>query len=98
MIRDCAQDLVNYLNGLLFVDQQWVQLMVEARPRCNNALANHPTLQVANMNGGVFRAGLLGLLNGFCGAVEDGPRKGCGAIEACFDDVGKLISFRLNQE
>ncbi len=43
-----------------------------------------------------FRVGMLGVLNGFCGTIDDGPRKGWGPIAAIYDE-GKLLRFERTE-
>lgn len=91
MIRKDTDELIAFLNELVALDRGWVQAMVEYRPPCNKAVADHPTVQVFTEP---FKAGLLGLLNGYCGAYDDGPDKGCGPIAGQFDrETGELLGF-----
>lgn len=63
-----------------------MQALVESRVPCNDALADHPTVQVGEGPGGRPVVGLLGILNGL---VSDG------LLCAVYDDEsGKLLSFR----
>jgi hypothetical protein len=39
-----------------------------------------------------YRVGILGMLNGFCGTIDDGPWTGCGPIAATYEG-GKLVHF-----
>lgn len=38
-------------------------------------------------------AGLLGVLNGFCGTFDEGPKKGWGPITAVVEDDGTVSGF-----
>ena len=39
---------------------------------------------------------MLGVLNGFCGTIDDGPRKGWGPIAGIYDN-GKLLRFERSE-
>lgn len=43
-------------------------------------------------------AGVLGVLNGFCGTFDDGPRKAWGPIAAVIEDDGTVSSFRRTDQ
>ena len=95
MIRPDTDDMIAFLNELLALDAQAVTDLINSRVQCNEAMANHPTVQVGGETGKpeTFRVGLLGLLNGYCGAYDDGEKKGYGPITADFDD-GIVTGFR----
>ncbi len=92
-IRNATAELIEYLNTLVSLDQQAMHDLVRARVRCGKALALHPTVQVA-LHEDTCSVGLLGILNGYAGAYDDGPRQGWGPISAIFED-GKLARFAL---
>lgn len=84
MIRDCTDDLIAWLNELLLVDNAAVSALFfgnEGVP-CNEQMAAHETVQVGTHPvTGKDRLRFLGLLNGFCGVIEEeGPHKGHGPI------------------
>jgi hypothetical protein len=81
-------DAVNLLNSALQCDPEAVRALLEHRVPCNNALADHPTIQVGDIDG-QRRVGILGLLNGIFGTDE----RGWGYIGAQFDDADKLTHF-----
>jgi len=99
--RPATSALIDFLNQLLKVDRDAIEELLETRVSCNQQLANHPTVQVlAELHDGVWQnhVGLLGILNGFCGAYNSGPKKGWGPIGAMYDG-GKLVCFeRLKNE
>ncbi len=69
--------------------------LIEARVKVTQQTADHPTIQVTEKGPlGPWELGVLGLLNGLCGAIPDGPKKGYGYITAVIDDNGFLESFR----
>lgn len=74
-----AHIIVDYMNELIKLDRPAVGALIANRVPCNEAMADHPTLQCSAQHGGHF-VGLLGLLNGLCGTDE----KQWGAIEAVF--------------
>lgn len=82
-------DAITYLNELVKLDPKAMNALVETRHPCNQALADHPTAQVATSNGGLASVGLLGILNGLFGVDEDG----WGPITANFDNDGALTNF-----
>ena len=97
-IREEADDMIDFLNSLVTVDAEAMQKLVEARVECGVEMANHPTVQVGFGNtfgqpDAEYVFGFIGVINGFFGAYDDGPREGYGAIGARFDDSGKLTDF-----
>ena len=104
-VRADTNDLIAFLNSLVAIDPYAMAELLCIRVPCNQALADHPSVQVAA--GGersgytfiapnTFRVGMLGVLNGFCGTLDDGPRKGWGPIAAIYDD-GKLLRFERSE-
>lgn len=89
-IRDDVDEMIAFLNELLEIDRDFIEAIVAKRFPCNAATAEHPTVQV--MSDGPFRAGLLGILNGYFGAYDDGPHAGWGAIAASYSG-NMLIKF-----
>jgi hypothetical protein len=78
-------DVVQFLNSLLKVDPQAISALFDrGRVPCNQALADHPTVQVNE--GGV---GPLGILNGIFGTYEDG----WGPILMVVEDDGTISCF-----
>jgi hypothetical protein len=69
--------------------------LLRARVTCNEDLAKHPTVQVGHTEEvpGKPRVGILGILNGWCGTIDDpGPAHGYGPIAAVFEG-GWLVRF-----
>lgn len=104
-VRADTDDLIAFLNSLVAIDPYAMAELLCIRVPCNQVLADHPSVQVAA--GGersgytfiapnTFRVGMLGVLNGFCGTLDDGPRKGWGPIAAIYDD-GKLLRFERSE-
>jgi len=82
------EDVVKLLNEAVKLDPAAMRALVEARVPCNEALADHPTIQVSAYNEqtgkptpGNFKVGILGLLNGLFGTDS----VGWGFITANFD-------------
>ena len=63
---------------------------------CNEAMANHPTVQVQSYNG-LSVVGFLGLLNGLVGAKDNEPRKGWGLITVVVEQDGTVSKFRRTE-
>ena len=77
-----------FLNSLPEIDQRAMETLVLSKTVCNNALGNHPTVQVQQMNKSVPPAvGILGIINGFCLEME-----GETVIFATFEN-GRLARF-----
>lgn len=62
------QHVVDLLNDALVQDKQCIERLVAARVECNDALANHPTIQCGAGSDRIARVGLIGVLNGIFGA------------------------------
>jgi hypothetical protein len=99
MIRPETDSLIAFLNELIAIDPYAIAELLITRVPCNQQLADHPTVQVASgkdgggyifIAPGTFRVGMLGILNGFCGKIDEGPRKDWGPITARYED-GRLI-------
>lgn len=59
------KEIVAYLNLILEIDREAVsKVFLEGRTKCNEDLANHPTVAVGIIDGD-YHVGALGLLNGF---------------------------------
>lgn len=82
------EQVLKLLNELVKLDPDCVAFLVEGRVSCNEAIANHPTVQVSDYAGSPS-VGLLGILNGIFGIDE----KGYGPISAYFEDDGTLTKF-----
>ena len=75
------------LNSMVEADPDAAYALIETRVPCNQDLAEHPSIQVVAQEDGSYSVGLLGILNGLFGTIEEGPKKGWGAITAVFDVV-----------
>jgi hypothetical protein len=57
------EELLEYLNELIKVDQNAIVNLIGHRVACNEELAKHPNVQVMKIGKG-YKVGLLGILNG----------------------------------
>ena len=83
-----VDEMVIYLNSLLKIDRQAIAALLANRVPCNQALADHKSVQVQAQNGG-FHVGMFGIINGLFSAFADG----FGQIMYVFDDDGNLSHF-----
>jgi hypothetical protein len=87
-----VQQIVDLLNDAVKCDAVGIAALISQRVPCNDALANHPTIQCVcpeTPKTDDCRVGLVGLLNGI--AAIDGE-----LIEAMFDgETMTLLGFRL---
>lgn len=91
-IRADTDDLISFLNSLVALDPGFVRALLDQRVPCNGAITHHPTVQVGTVDG-IHVAGILGVLNGYLGTFDDGPRAGWGPIMAVFGPDGCLSRF-----
>ena len=85
-----AKEVVEFLNELLEIDPFAMNALFNIRVFCNTKLADHETVQVLGVEGGVGSVGFIGILNGMFGVDEDG----WGIIAADLTD-GKINRFEL---
>jgi hypothetical protein len=95
---------IELLNQAVLTDREAIAALISNRVSCNEALANHPTIQVVaiinktracgksepGLNIERYEVGLLGILNGLFGIDENG----WGFIVAHYDDSGTLLGFK----
>ena len=86
-----AHNIVDFLNSLLELDKAAIGALVHNSVQCSDKLADHETVQVVARDG-AFHVGLLGILNGLCGA-----NKGIGLIRAVFDESDDFRSFNIKK-
>lgn len=87
------------LNEWTQMDTTAMEALIEKRTRCNDALADAPSIQALKCEEGEgFEVGVLGVLNGLFGSIEEGEKKGWGQIAAVFDDSGRLQEFRRSED
>jgi hypothetical protein len=95
-----AIDFVAYLNGLIETDGLLIgTLLFQRLGPCSPTLRDHPSVQVFVRESD--RAGfvsLMGIINGYFGVLQYGPRKGWGHILFDFDEDGVLRGTRFQNE
>jgi hypothetical protein len=84
---------VELLNEAFTMDPEALTALTNNRVPCNEALADHPTIQVLDEDGSP-KVGLLGILNGIFGADENGQ----GCLAALYSDDGVQKGFVLTSE
>ena len=87
-----VQDVCDLLNELLKSDYDCNGIVLN-RTKCNDKIANHPTVQVHEDEEGSRFLGLIGIINGLFGINENGM----GAICYEIDDDDKIIQFKLTE-
>jgi hypothetical protein len=88
-----AKTTVDYLNRLLEVDRNTVECLFDIRVPCNDAMRDHPTVQVITTPNGA-RVGLIGVLNGLFGVDQ----KDRGHICTIHDEEDNLLRFELTRD
>jgi hypothetical protein len=91
MNKTNLEKIADLLNEALALDRPAVAALIANRVPCNEALADHPTIQVGVQHGG-FHVGLLGLLNGLGEPVPEGGER---LITAVFEDSDDLIGTMI---
>ena len=66
-----AEHIVSVLNEANDLDPVAIGQLVSHRVKCNDALADHPTIQVGKIDGPDVVVGLLGLINGLVGVRDN---------------------------
>lgn len=94
MSPEAIDHVLAVLNDCASRDPRALITLVGTRVSCNRALAEHPAVQVgADLARGEFSVGVLGLLNGLCGVIPDGPKAGWGYITALINEAEGTICF-----
>ena len=91
---ELAGRIVELLNELAALDLEAVTALIGQRVPCNEALADHPTVQAGRLeDGGPLLVGILGVLNGLCGTHPSG----WGPVGAIFakQGAGELTGFAV---
>ena len=96
LVEQHADLIIGRLNEMLEADPEAISNLMSHRTPCNEVLAAHPTVQVGTM-AGTPRVGLLGLLNGLVGVIQDGPKKNYGLITAIVEE-GRVLRFERTRE
>lgn len=100
-IRADVDDMVAFLNTLAKIDPVGMGRLLAARVQCNSSIADHPSVQVGTANElklkdlppDTYCWGMLGLLNGYFGTYDVGPKRGYGPITAIVEDDGSCRCF-----
>lgn len=94
--KEHAREAIAYLNELLSLDPDAINMLLTRHyVTVNDALINHPTVQIRHDN----MLGVLGLINGMFGVVGgDSFIKDYGHISAVFSNDGKLNRFELTEK
>ena len=90
-------DFLKILNEIASVDPEAMKNLIEARVPCNDELVNHPEVQVGAYEG-VYKVGILGILNGIFGTYEEGKYEGYGPVCAIIYINPTQITFRRTGE
>lgn len=96
------QFIVDYLNELLELDSEMMHEFCFNRFKCNEKIAEHPTVQVTayGKQSDKYMVGLIGFLNGLIGVDVNS----IGCIEAqvekdsSYKSGYKILYFQLNEE
>lgn len=91
--RAQCDQFVAFMNEIYKLDPEWAAAICNFRPPCNESIAQHKTIQAGiSEDHKHYEAGFLGLMNGFFGTYDDGPRARYGAFAATYED-GRLTGF-----
>jgi hypothetical protein len=93
-----ADLIIERLNEISKRDPVAFGKLIEARIECNEALADHPSVQVSNHEPGLAKVGVLGIINGLIGTIDNGPRKGWGLVTVACEDDGSVVRFQRTNE
>jgi len=86
-----VEQAIKLLNEMLVIDPDATQNLLDNRVKCNETLANHPTIQVRQYENDKYpQVGFVGVLNGLFG-IDD--VSGIGAICCEVDNNGKILNF-----
>lgn len=88
--NNLANSIVAFMNELVKADHEAITSLINNRVECNEALAQHPTIEVMLLDN-KYLVGLLGILNGICRTND----KSAGPICAAFEDNGNLAFFTI---
>jgi hypothetical protein len=82
-----VENVCSLMNNLLTLDPECINKLIRTRIKCNDRIANHPTVQISSNPDSV---GIVGILNGFFGVRKDGY----GPICVELDTDNKIIKFK----
>lgn len=95
MIRADIDDLINFLDALAKADPVAMGALVTHRVPCNQEIAEHSNVQSGD---NPLCLGMLGVLNGYGGRIEEGRFKGWGMIAAVMTLDGRCEGFVRTDE
>ena len=91
---DKADDIIAFLNECLELDCEAMSKLIAYRVPCSESMANHESIQVGLTGGDAHvTVSMLGILNGYAGAVHGGDKDGWGLITAEVEDNGIISRF-----
>ena len=93
-----ANVAVDYLNDLLKLDRPAISVLVETRVSCLPLLAAHDTCQCHVDERNRPMIGLLGVLNGLFGVIDQGENSSRGHITAICDMDENITKFALTED
>lgn len=94
-------EVIKFFNELIALDHKAVTELLTTRVECNQAFADHPSVQVGRMGNDPARpyeVGLIGLINGLFGTIEEEGRfKGWGPFAVELDwtseeHIGRVVT------
>jgi len=98
MVRKEFDEMIAFLDSLAKLDPVAMGALIEHRVSCNPQLSEHPTVQVST-DGGKVTVGLLGIINGYIGTIEEeGRYKGWGIVAAIIERDGRCTGFQRTDE
>lgn len=91
-----ANRMIEYLNSLLALDEPMVRKIMRHTVKCNEGVIAKTPIQPFlpgehKQFPNDYAVSVLGLMNGFCGVLDDGPYKGWGPISVIYDIHSKQI-------
>lgn len=93
---------IEVLNSALEADPEAMQVLMNFRVRCNQKLADHPTIQVGFHGDGhlpeeEYDVGLMGIINGLFGTNEHGAGHIAMSVDAVENHPGKITHIEKFQ-
>lgn len=85
-----TQQIIDLLNEVNKLDSKALKELIELRVECNDALANHPSIQCRFGSNEKNYVRLLGFLNGLSGTDD----RGFGGVTMVLGDHGDILEFK----
>lgn len=89
-MADPVKQAVKILNEVLDTDPEAITQLINMRVECSESLSSHQTIQVGVYDG-VYKVGVLGLLNG---ALGDSPSGVIGAKGPMEGETGRFLRIK----